>query len=67
MKRLLQRMLAALLGMYVLLPGLPAAFAFNATKPPDDAKAIFQWIASLAAAGACAAIVFKNAKRSHQG
>jgi hypothetical protein len=60
---------AALL-VAVLAPAAEAwALGIWAIKPVTevkDAKPIWQWVATVLMVVVCAAIVFKNAKRSHQ-
>ena len=67
MKQAFKRTVAAFAMLCMTLPALPAVYALSETKPPSEVgKPWLQWIITLAMTGACVAIVFKNAKRSHQ-
>jgi type IV secretory pathway VirB2 component (pilin) len=67
MRQLLQRLVAALALMLMSAPAfLPRAMAVREAGAPQPSKPWLQWIVTVLMAGACAAIMFKNAKRSHQ-
>ena len=44
----------------------PTALAVQTASPPEPSKPVLQWIITLLMVGLCAAILFKNAKRTHQ-
>jgi len=67
MTRLYARVTAALVGICLAVPGLPAAFALKpATEPLENSTPWRQWIATVVIVLICAGIVFKNAKRTDQ-
>jgi hypothetical protein len=66
MNRLLARVANALAIMWLMGPNLPRALALTPVEEVSDSTPIWQWVASVLMVAVCAAIVFKNAKRSHQ-
>jgi drug/metabolite transporter (DMT)-like permease len=66
MKQISKRMWAGVIAVLLAAPMMPAAFAFRGAPDPEPTKPWLQWIVTLLMVGACAAIMFKNAKRSHQ-
>ena len=67
MKRLAQGVLTWLVVMFLAGPMLPVAFA--AIKPagaPTPPKPWLEWVITAVIVVGCGAVLFKNAKRSHQ-
>ncbi len=48
-------------------PVVPMAMAeLKEASKPEEQSPVWQWVVTLVLAAACAALMFKNAKRSHQ-